>query len=184
MDEQLVAFLRELIDTRNTQLERLVPDITSAAQSCVQTLTADNRILCWGSRDCHHIAALLQQQLLHHYRIERPSLPCILLASHSDDACRQLKALTRPGDLLLAFCSRENSESTRQILEIAAERNLTSLTIGDLRPEQLVNDSPNRSEDLAIFLDVGHKAQVLDSQLAIALSLAGLIDHLLFGSEL
>ncbi len=184
MDEQLVAFLRDLIETRNTQLEKLIPRISAAAQTCVATLTGDSRIFCWGNLDCYNIANIFSRQLLHQYRIERPALPCLILERELEQANRQIKALPRPGDLLLLFCSSEDSESVQKIQQAASERNLKWLTIGDIAPRGLIADAPTSTDDLAIYLDVGHKAQVLDSQLAIALSLAGLIDHLLFGSEL
>lgn len=184
MDEQLVAFLRELIDRRNEQLEKRVPDISAAAQCAVTCLTGNNQIHLWGNGNCHSMASLLASQLLHNYQIERPGLPAILLDTDPAAAKNQLRALGKPGDLLILFSNEEHHQGLFGLLKTGQERNIRSLSVGNIELEHLCEAGLAGADDLAVFLDVSHKAQLLDCQLAVAFSLAGLIDHLLFGSDL
>lgn len=188
MDEALLNFLRDLMEMRDTLIERLAPEIAFAAQLASSTLTKDGKIFVIGAKDSSYIASLLERQLVDGYLIQRPNLPCIALGNGEQSsnggflAAQQLKALAKPDDCLIVFSSLTEDPRLEAILEIAVDRGLTNILIGPSSASQLKQQIQNN--DLDISIDVTHKAHLLDSQLSIALAIAGLIDFQLFGSDL
>lgn len=187
MDESLLNFLRDLMEMRDTLIERLAPEIAFAAQLTSSTLTKDGKVFVIGAKDSSHIAALFEQQLISGYLIERPNLPCIAL-NHSNRsggnhmASQQLKALGKPDDCLIIFASFAEDPQLESLLQTAVDRGLTNILVGPSSTSGLKQGL--QDNDLDISIDVTHKAHLLDSQLSIALAVAGLIDFQLFGSDL
>jgi|TARA_B110000483_G_scaffold226488_1_gene287297 D-sedoheptulose 7-phosphate isomerase len=188
MDEALLIFLRDLMEMRDTLIERLAPEIEFSAQLASSCLTNDGKIFTLGAGDSSHIASLFERQLIDQYRIERPNLPCIALSEgdHSADkesfSASQLKALAKPDDCLIVFSSLREDHRLQALLDIAIDRGLTIVLIGPASSSGLKQQL--QDNDLDISIDVTHKAHLLDCQLSIALAIAGLIDFQLFGSDL
>jgi phosphoheptose isomerase len=188
MDEALLNFLRDLMEMRDTLIERLAPQIAYAAQLTSSTLTKDGKVFVIGSKDSSYIASLFERQLVDCYLIERPNLPCIALGNgeRANDggyfAAQRLKALAKPDDCLIVFSSLSEEPGLEAILEIAVDRGLTKILVGPNSASSLKQQLQDNDLDLSI--DVTHKAHLLDSQLSIALAIAGLIDFQLFGSDL
>ena len=188
MDDALLNFLRDLMEMRDAHVERLAPQITFAAGLAANCLAKDGRIFSLGCDHSAHIASILEQQLIDQYRIERPSLPCIGLQpcqsnqSSTVFSTQQLRALAKHDDCLIIFSSLAEESSASALLDIASDRGMTSILIGPTSASKL--RSKLQDNDLDIAIDVTHKAQLLDSQLSIALSIAGLIDFQLFGSDM
>ena len=184
MDDALLNFLRDLMEMRDTHVERLTPQIAFTAGLASSCLANDGKIFTAGCGHSASIALILEQQLIDQYRIERPNLPCIGLGSQSsfDFSTQQLKALAKPDDSLIIFSSLAQESAVGALLDIAADRGMTTILIGPTSAAGLRSKLEDKDVDIAI--DVTHKAQLLDSQLSIALSIAGLIDFQLFGSDM
>lgn len=176
------------MEMRDTLIERLAPEIIFASQLASTTLTNDGKIFVVGAKDSCHIASLFEHQLINGYLIERPNLPCIALAKESQcaaadyQAVQQLKALAKPDDCLMIFASMSQEPQLEAIMAVASDRGLATILIGPDKHIELKEQLQNN--DLDISVDVTHKAHLLDSQLSIALAIAGLIDFQLFGSDL
>jgi phosphoheptose isomerase len=188
MDEALLNFLRDLMETRDTLTERLAPQIAMAAQLACSSLTRDGKVFVAGAGESSFLASLFERQLVEGYLIERPGLPCIALAEEgqfstgNSSATLQLKALAKPDDCLILFSSLGQEAALEELVNAAADRGLSKILIGASSSSQLQQKLQNN--DLDISIDVTHKAHLLDSQLSIALAIAGLIDFQLFGSDL
>ena len=115
----------------------LAPAIADAAQLMVNCLLADGKILVCGNggsaADAQHFSA----ELLNRFEMERPGLACIALTTDSSTLTsiandfsfeqifsKQVRALGRKGDVLLAISTSGNSLNVIEAIHAAHERNV------------------------------------------------------------
>ena len=115
----------------------LAPTIADAAQLMVNCLLADGKILACGNggsaADAQHFSA----ELLNRFEMERPGLACIALTTDSSTLTsiandfsfeqifsKQVRALGRKGDVLLAISTSGNSPNIIDAIHAAHERNV------------------------------------------------------------
>ena len=115
----------------------LAPAIADAAQLMVNCLLADGKILVCGNggsaADAQHFSA----ELLNRFEMERPGLACIALTTDSSTLTsiandyafeqifsKQVRALGRKGDTLLAISTGGNSPNIIDAIHAAHERNV------------------------------------------------------------
>ena len=115
----------------------LAPVIADAAQLMVNCLLADGKILVCGNggsaADAQHFSA----ELLNRFELERPGLACIALTTDSSTLTsiandfsfeqifsKQVRALGRKGDVLLAISTSGNSLNVIEAIHAAHERNV------------------------------------------------------------
>ena len=115
----------------------LAPAIADAAQLMVNCLLADGKILVCGNggsaADAQHFSA----ELLNRFEMERPGLACIALTTDSSTLTsiandyafeqifsKQVRALGRKGDTLLAISTSGNSPNIIDAIHAAHERNV------------------------------------------------------------
>lgn len=122
------------------QLSQLQPAIDLAVVSMRQTLARQGRILICGNggsaADAQHFAA----ELVGRFEAERPALGAIALTTDSSIVtalandyafehvfARQVEALGRPGDLLLAISTSGNSPNVLKAVKVARSRELKTV---------------------------------------------------------
>ena len=115
----------------------LAPVIADAAQLMVNCLLADGKILVCGNggsaADAQHFSA----ELLNRFEMERPGLACVALTTDSSTLTsiandyafeqifsKQVRALGRKGDVLLAISTSGNSPNIIEAIHAAHERNV------------------------------------------------------------
>ena len=115
----------------------LAPVIADAAQLMVYCLLADGKILVCGNggsaADAQHFSA----ELLNRFEMERPGLACVALTTDSSTMTsiandfsfeqifsKQVRALGRKGDVLLAISTSGNSLNVIEAIHAAHERNV------------------------------------------------------------
>ena len=115
----------------------LAPAIADAAQLMVNCLLADGKILACGNggsaADAQHFSA----ELLNRFEMERPGLACVALTTDSSTITsiandfsfeqifsKQVRALGRKGDVLLAISTSGNSLNVIEAIHAAHERNV------------------------------------------------------------
>ncbi len=115
----------------------LAPAIADAAQLMVNCLLADGKILVCGNggsaADAQHFSA----ELLNRFEMERPGLACVALTTDSSTLTsiandyafeqifsKQVRALGRKGDVLLAISTSGNSSNIIDAIHAAHERNV------------------------------------------------------------
>ena len=115
----------------------LAPTIADAAQLMVSCLLADGKILACGNggsaADAQHFSA----ELLNRFEMERPGLACVALTTDSSTMTsiandfsfeqifsKQVRALGRKGDVLLAISTSGNSLNVIEAIHAAHERNV------------------------------------------------------------
>ena len=155
----------------------LAPAIADAAQLMVNCLLADGKILVCGNggsaADAQHFSA----ELLNRFEMERPGLACVALTTDSSTITsiandyafeqifsKQVRALGRKGDVLLAISTSGNSPNIIDAIHAAHERNVhvVALTgrnggkIGQLMTGQdvhicVVSDSTARIQEVHLL---------------------------------
>jgi len=182
------------IDTKTRAAQSLIEPITSAAATMVQCLLADGKILSCGNGGSAGDAQHFSSEMLNRFERERPALPAIALStdtstltsiandySYNEIFSKQLRALGREGDILLAISTSGNSQNVLEAIRVAHQRNikvvaLTGRNGGKMR--ELLQDS-----DIEICVPSEVTARIQEVHLLVIHCLCDLIDTHLFGGE-
>ena len=175
-------------------LELLTGPITAASAAMVQCLLAEGKILSCGNGGSAGDAQHFSSEMLNRFERERPSLPAIALTtdtstltsiandySYAEIFSKQIRALGRAGDILLAISTSGNSVNVLEAIKIAHQRNLRVVALtgkegGAMR--ELLSDS-----DIEICVPSSVTARIQEVHLLVIHCLCDLIDTQLFGSE-
>jgi D-sedoheptulose 7-phosphate isomerase len=182
------------IDTKTHAKELLTGPVTAAAEVMVQSLLAEGKILACGNGGSAGDSQHFSSELLNRFERERPSLPAIALTadtstltsiandySYVEVFSKQIRALGRKGDVLLAISTSGNSLNVLEAVKVAHQRGmrvvaLTGNTGGKMR--QLL-----QTEDVEICVPSVVTARIQEVHLLVIHCLCDLIDTQLFGSE-
>lgn len=132
LEDRLRSHFEASIETKRRTLETMLPAVVGAARHMAAVLQAGNKVLACGNggsaADAQHFAA----ELTGRYERERPGLAGIALTtdtsaltaiandySYDQVFSKQVQALVRPGDLLLAISTSGNSGNVIKAMEAA-----------------------------------------------------------------
>lgn len=179
------------IAAKQHTLEAMGPRIVQAAEHVAERLKQGGKILVCGNggsaADAQHFAA----ELVNRFEIERPGLAAIALTTDSSALtsiandyafeqifARQLRALGRPGDVLLAISTSGNSPNVVAAMEAARELGLSTVLLtgrdGGAMARQLGAD------DIEIRVAATATARIQEVHILIIHCLCDLVDWLLF----
>lgn len=188
---------RHFNDSAQLKLEAvdvLAAPIAQAAERMVQCLMRDGKILSCGNggsaADAQHFAA----ELLNRFEIERPGLAAFALTTDSSTLTsiandyeyaqvfsKQVRALGRPEDLLLAISTSGNSANVVEAIHAAHERQMSVIALtgknGGAMAGILV------SGDIHICVPAANTARIQEVHLLALHCLCDGIDCLLLGVE-
>jgi D-sedoheptulose 7-phosphate isomerase len=133
---------RDAIELKQKMAETMAPEIARAGEALAKALQAGAKLLLCGNggsaADCQHIAA----ELVGRFERERPGLPAIALTvdssaltaignDYSFDAlfARQVEALGREGDFLLALSTSGNSRNVIEAMKAARARGMRLVAV-------------------------------------------------------
>jgi Phosphoheptose isomerase len=182
------------IETKIRSLELLTEPVVQAADAMVKSLLADGKILACGNGgsagDSQHFSA----EMLNRFERERPPLPAIALTtdtstltsisndySYNEVFSKQVRALGRAGDVLLAISTSGNSPNVIEAIKVAQQRGLVIVALtgkngGAMR--ELMRDN-----DVEICVPSNVTARIQEVHLLVIHCLCDLIDTKLFGGE-
>jgi D-sedoheptulose 7-phosphate isomerase len=182
------------IDTKLQSLELLAGPIVAAATAMVLSLLAEGKILACGNGGSAGDSQHFSSELLNRFERERPSLPAIALTTdtstltsiandyhYNEIFSKQIRALGRSGDVLLAISTSGNSANVLEAVKVAQQRGLTVVALsgrdgGKLRPLL-------RETDIEICVPSTVTARIQEVHLLVIHCLCDLIDIQLFGGE-
>ncbi len=123
-------------------IESLDEDIARGARMMIDCLEREGRILVCGNGGSAADALHFSAELLNRYRDDRRPLPCIALNAdvatltaiandyHYDQVfAKQVVALARPGDILLAITTSGNSGNVVSAIDAARAREATTVLL-------------------------------------------------------
>lgn len=192
IEERIQQIFGQSIETKMTAADKLPPTIAKAAETIVQCLLNDKKILSCGNGGSAGDAQHFSSEMLNRFETERPSLPAISLTTdtgtltaiandyHYDQVfAKQIHALGQPGDLLLAISTSGNSKSIVNALEAAHERDVGVIALtgrdGGLLANHLTPD------DIEIRVPSNSTARIQEVHIVIIHALCDIIDQRLFG---
>lgn len=142
MHDAIRQHFLESIAVKERALASLVPAIAGAAAAMTGTLRQGGRVLACGNggsaADCQHFAA----ELVGRFERERPGLPAVALTvdtsaltaiandySYDEVFSKQVEALGREGDALLALSTSGNSRNVIAAMKAARARGMAVVAL-------------------------------------------------------
>ena len=194
MQSRIQHMFQASIETKQQALTVLPQAIENASLMMVSSLLNEGKIQACGNGGSAGDAQHFSSEMLNRFERERPSLPAIALTtdsstitsiandySYEEIFSKQIRALGKDGDVLLAISTSGNSANVVQAIHAAHDRNmhvvaLTGRDGGQIAPLLL-------PDDVEIRVPSNVTARVQEVHLLVIHCLCDLIDHQLFGSE-
>lgn len=190
--ERVQAHFDASIETKREARERLADAIVAAAGTMARSLRDDGRILACGNGgsagDAMHIAA----ELVNRFERDRPALAAIALTADTPTLtaiandhdyeqvfARQVEALGRAGDVLLAISTSGRSPSVVAAVGAAHARGVGVIALSgrDGGPLAAALDA----DDIEIRVPSESTARIQETHLVVLHCLCDLVDRELFG---
>jgi D-sedoheptulose 7-phosphate isomerase len=184
----------ESVATKQAAAKVLAPAIARAGQLMAQSLLDDGKILSCGNggsaADAQHFSA----EMLNRFEMERPGLPAIALTTDSSTLtsisndyayeeifAKQISALGRGSDVLLAISTSGNSENVNRAIAAAHERALKVVALSGRDGGSmagLLSDA-----DVEIRVPAERTARIQEVHLVVLHCLCDLIDRTIVGES-
>jgi D-sedoheptulose 7-phosphate isomerase len=184
----------ESIATKQDAVEAISENIAAAGAIMSQSLLDDGKILSCGNGGSAGDAQHFSSELLNRFEMERPGLPAMALTTDSSTLTsisndyayeeifsKQVRALGRSPDVLLAISTSGNSENVCRAIAAAHERGMrvVALTGRDGgRMAELYADG-----DVEIRVPATRTARIQEVHLVVIHALCDLIDTTLLGGS-
>lgn len=179
------------LEAQQRTLEAIGPRIVQAAEHLAERLRQDGKILVCGNggsaADAQHFAA----ELVNRFEMERPGLAAIALTTDSSALtsiandyafeqvfARQVRALGRPGDALLAISTSGHSPNV--LAAMAAARELGLMTVALTGRDGGTMAGQLDTDDLELRVSATATARIQEVHILIMHCLCDLIDQRLF----
>jgi len=184
----------ESIAVKQTARESLAAAIAAGGALLTRCLLEDGKILSCGNGGSAGDAQHFSSELLNRFEMERPGLPGLALTTDSSTLtsisndyayeeifAKQVRALGRPGDVLLAISTSGNSENVCRAITAARERSMPVLALtgrdgGRMAPML-------GAADVEIRVPADRTARIQEVHLVVIHCLCDLIDRTLLGSD-
>jgi D-sedoheptulose 7-phosphate isomerase len=191
LEARIQQHFAESLKAKQDTLARCVSALTAAGRLMAERLRAGHKILSCGNGGSAGDAQHLSSELLNRFERERPSLAGIALStdtgtltsiandySYEEVFAKQVRALGRPGDILVGITTSGNSPNVLRAVEAAHQLGMTVIALtgrdgGKLAPLL-------RGDD--IELRAAHKvtARIQEVHLVFIHCLCDLIDEILY----
>ncbi len=192
--EHIRHLFNESIQTKITAADSLAELIVQAGDMLVQTLLNDGKILACGNGGSAADAQHLSAEFLNRFERERPNLPAIALTTDSSTLtsiandyqydevfAKQIRALGRPGDTLVAISTSGNSVNMVKAVEAAHERQMRVVALTGREGGPMAQALA--SEDIEIRVPSQSTARVQETHILVIHCLCDLVDRQLFGND-
>ena len=192
--KRIRAIFDESIAVKTLCVEALSSSIADAADCIANGLLNSGKVLSCGNGGSAADAQHFSSEMLNRFERERPGLPAVALTTDSstltsiandyqfaDIFAKQIRALGRPGDVLLAFSTSGNSHNILNAIDAAHDQDmrviLASGKDGGSAGSSLVDG------DIELRVPSSSTARIQESHLTIIHCLCDLIDCHLLGQE-
>ena len=189
---QVTTYLEASIAVQRRVADACASQIVQASEVVAAALKAGNKVLLCGNggsaADCQHIAAELVSRLTS--EVERRALPAIalttdtsLITAYANDYGfggifeRQIEALGRSGDVLIAISTSGRSENVRRAVTAAKGMGMSTICLTG-------QDGPLEHEvDQAVAIPARDTQHVQEALLPVEHLICSLVESALFGSR-
>ncbi|WP_297571724.1 phosphoheptose isomerase [uncultured Deefgea sp.] len=184
----------ESIEAKQLSMGALSPAIAIAAEKIVQSLIADGKILACGNggsaADAQHFAA----EMVGRFERERPGLPAIALTTDSSALTaiandydfdlvfsKQVHALGRAGDILLAISTSGNSANVISAIHAAHDRHMVVLAFTGRDGGQIADLLTG--DDVHLCVPHPRTARIQEVHITAIHALCDAVDFMLLGGD-
>lgn len=194
MQARILQLFQASIDAKRQAMEVITPAIEQAGQLMVNALLNEGKILACGNGGSAGDAQHFSAELLNRFERERPGLPAMALTtdsstitsiandySYNEIFSKQIRALGRPGDVLLAISTSGQSANVIQAVQAAHDREMHVIALSGRDGGNLA--SLLLPEDVEIRVPARSTARIQEVHLLVIHCLCDLIDNQLFGTE-
>lgn len=169
----------------------LMQQLEQAIGTVVQCFQGTNKVLFAGNGGSAADAQHMSAEFISRFMFDRPGLPSIALTTDTSAItaigndygfellfARQVQALGQSGDVLIAYSTSGTSPNILRGLEVAKQKNVTTIGLTGMRPE---------SETMAALCDVILRVpscdtpQIQEGHLVLGHLLCGAVEQQLFG---
>ena len=184
----------ESIATKQTAADVIAESIVAAGRVMSEALLADCKILSCGNGGSAADAQHFSSELLNRFEMERPGLPAMALTtdastvtsisndySYEEIFSKQVRALGKPGDVLLGISTSGNSENVIRAINAAHERGMKVVALSGRDGGRMADMFAEG--DVEIRVPATRTARVQEVHLLVIHCLCDLIDTTLLGSE-
>jgi D-sedoheptulose 7-phosphate isomerase len=168
------------------------PAIEAVADALVNTLLQDGKIIACANGNANVVAQYFCTAMLSRFEQERPALPAINLGADAttysaicrdnrfnDTFSRQVRAIGKPGDLLLAVVDDGHKANLIQAIQAAHDRDMMVVVLSAREKSDITSLMHPEDHEIALNNLPPHEATPL--LLVIINALCDLVDHKLFG---
>ena len=192
MKTRLIQQFEESIAVKAAALKSILPAIEAGGQTMVDCLSSDGKVLSCGNGGSAGDAQHFSAELLNRFEMERPPLAAIALTtdsstltsiandySYAEAFSKQVAALGRKGDVLLAISTSGNSGNVIKAIAAAHERGMTVVALTG-RDGGVMKDL-YAERDIEIRVPSERTARIQEVHLLVIHCLCDMIDHELYG---
>lgn len=191
-EKRIEEHFAESIAAKQAAADQIVQSIASAGRLMSQSLLDEGKILSCGNGGSAGDAQHFSAELLNRFEMERPGLPGMALTtdsstitaiandySYEEIFAKQVRALGRKNDVLLAISTSGNSENVSRAIVAAHEREMQVVVLSGRdggRMADLLVDG-----DVEIRVPATRTARIQEVHLVVLHCLCDLIDTILLG---
>jgi len=192
-ETRVKANFAESIAVKEAAAAALPERIAEAGLLMGQALQAEGKILSCGNGGSAGDAQHFSSELLNRFERERPGLPAIALTTDSSTLtsiandyaydeifAKQVRALGRAGDVLLAISTSGNSDNVNRAIAAAHDRQMVVVALSGKDGGPMANLLS--AEDIEIRVPAERTARIQEVHLVAIHCLCDLIDEHLFGT--
>lgn len=182
------------IAVKERSAEELPVTIQQAGAIMVDSLLGGHKILCCGNGGSAGDAQHFSAELLNRFERERPGMPAIALTTDSSTITaiandydygeifsKQVLALGRKNDVLLAISTSGNSDNVVQAISAAHEREMIVVALTGRDGGRMATDL--RESDVEVRVPSDRTARIQEVHLVVIHCLCDFIDTAIFGGE-
>lgn len=184
----------ESIEAKQLAMGALSPAIATAAEKIVQSLIADGKILACGNggsaADAQHFAA----EMVGRFERERPGLPAIALTTDTSALTaiandydfdlvfsKQVHALGRAGDILVAISTSGNSANVISAIHAAHDRHMTVIAFTGRDGGQIADLLTG--DDVHLCVPHPRTARIQEVHITAIHAMCDAVDFMLLGGD-
>jgi len=190
--DQIWAYMKASIDLQQEVSDRCASQIAAAADQLIAAVTAGGKVLLCGNggsaADCQHVAAELVSRLSP--ELTRPGIAALALTTDTSFLTafandysfagvfeRQVEALGRAGDVLIAISTSGSSENVRRAVALAKRMTITTVGL-------LGEGGPLSHEvDYPVVIPSRATQHVQEALLPVEHIICSLVENALFGEQ-